>query len=208
MACHILSSKPEAYSGPVELRAFSTPWTVWSANSPALNAWADKLPQWFHSQIEKCLCDRFPQISQELSCLIRLALVTTITKLKNHSAPTSELSVPVESWETHGWLCQAGTLYCQKNAGTGVSMMKLSPPHPPTKPQTPMWLSNTGGLSGWVTARDSHPGGYCPVFLGKGDWDFCENRCLWPTFGAIWGTSMKEQPQFLGRKEPPQNKLN
>lgn len=48
----------------------------------ALNMRADKLPHWFHSQIEKCLFDRFPQISQELSCLTCPALGTTVMKIK------------------------------------------------------------------------------------------------------------------------------
>lgn len=53
-----------------------------SADSPALNKWAYKLPHWFHSRMEKCSFDRFLQISQELSCLIRPALGTTIIKVK------------------------------------------------------------------------------------------------------------------------------
>lgn len=61
--------------------------------------------------------------------------------------------------------------------------MKRSPPQPHTKPQTLMWQSNTGGLRGWVTARDSHPGGYCPVFFrqrGSGfPWELLSLTCFW-----------------------------
>jgi len=79
---------------------------------------ADKLPQWFHPQIEKYFFDRFPQVSQELFCLTSPTPGSITTQIKKPFC--------TDQWEEKrdGLAVPSGACYCQKSAGGAISVLK------------------------------------------------------------------------------------